>query len=121
MLVKKAQPLPVECIVRGYISGSGWKEYQQKGKHLRHCPAVGPAESAKLPEPIFTPSTKAELGEHDENISFEQAGGLCGKDLRRPGARRDPVHLQAGPGPGRRQGHHHRRHQVRIRDLTRTS
>jgi phosphoribosylaminoimidazole-succinocarboxamide synthase len=81
MLVKKARPLPVECIVRGYISGSGWKEYKQKGS-ISGIPLVsGLVESAKLPEPIFTPSTKAELGEHDENITFEQAEQLCGKDL----------------------------------------
>jgi len=80
MLVKKAQPLPVECIVRGYISGSGWKEYRRKGSI---CGVPLPSdlqESQQLPEPIFTPSTKAELGEHDENISFDQAAELCGKE-----------------------------------------
>jgi phosphoribosylaminoimidazole-succinocarboxamide synthase len=81
MLVKKARPLPVECIVRGYISGSGWKEYKQKGSISGIPLASGLVESAKLSEPIFTPSTKAELGEHDENITFEQAEQLCGKDL----------------------------------------
>ncbi len=81
MLVKKARPLPVECIVRGYVSGSGWKEYQQQGSI---CGIVLPEnllESAQLPEPIFTPSTKAELGEHDENISFEEAVKLCGPEV----------------------------------------
>ena len=81
MLVKKARPLPVECIVRGYISGSGWKEYKQKGSISGISLPSGLVESAKLSEPIFTPSTKAELGEHDENITFEQAERLCGKDL----------------------------------------
>jgi phosphoribosylaminoimidazole-succinocarboxamide synthase len=81
MLVKKASPLPVECIVRGYLSGSGWKEYRQKGSI---CGIDLPAElkeSQALPEPIFTPSTKAELGDHDENISFAEAVEICGGDL----------------------------------------
>jgi phosphoribosylaminoimidazole-succinocarboxamide synthase len=81
MLVKKARPLPVECIVRGYVSGSGWKEYKQRGSISGIPLPSGLIESAKLPQPIFTPSTKAELGEHDENITFEQAEELCGKDL----------------------------------------
>ncbi len=80
MLVKKANPLPVECIVRGYLSGSGWKEYKKSGTV---CGIKLPAnldESAKLPEPIFTPSTKAEEG-HDINISFEEAGRIVGDEL----------------------------------------
>ena len=81
MLTKKAQPLPVECIVRGYISGSGWKEYQQLGSVSSIPLPVGLVQSDKLPETLFTPSTKAELGEHDENISFEQTIELCGKDV----------------------------------------
>ncbi|NIQ95779.1 MAG: phosphoribosylaminoimidazolesuccinocarboxamide synthase [Desulfuromonadales bacterium] len=80
MLVKKAAPLPIECIVRGYISGSGWKEYKQQQSICGIALDSGLTESEKLPEPIFTPSTKAELGEHDENISFEQAVELCGSD-----------------------------------------
>ncbi len=81
MLVKKAKPLPVECIVRGYVSGSGWKEYQQNGSICGIPLPENLLESAQLVEPIFTPSTKAELGEHDENISFEQAIKICGQDL----------------------------------------
>jgi len=81
MLVKKAQPLPVECIVRGYISGSGWKEYQQCGGICGIELPKGLKESDKLPEPIFTPSTKAELGEHDENISFEKTVALVGPEM----------------------------------------
>jgi phosphoribosylaminoimidazole-succinocarboxamide synthase len=77
MLVKKARPLPVECIVRGYLSGSGWKEYKKStsvcGIKLPH----GLEESAKLPEPIFTPSTKADVG-HDENINEVKARELIG-------------------------------------------
>jgi len=81
MLVKKAQPLPVECIVRGYISGSGWKDYKATGGICGIPLPKGMLESQQLPEPIFTPSTKAELGEHDENISFAEAKALCGADL----------------------------------------
>jgi len=81
MLVKKAQPLPVECIVRGYISGSGWKEYQQCGSICGIELPKGLKESDKLPEPIFTPSTKAELGEHDENISFDKTVALVGQEM----------------------------------------
>ncbi len=81
MLVRKAKPLPVECIVRGYISGSGWKEYRQHGSICGIPLPAGLKESDQLPETIFTPSTKAELGEHDENISFEEAVRLCGAEL----------------------------------------
>ena len=81
MLVKKAQPLPAECIVRGYLSGSGWKDYQATGAICGIELPTGLKESDKLPEPIFTPSTKAELGTHDENISFERMAELCGREL----------------------------------------
>lgn len=81
MLVKKAKPLPVECIVRGYVSGSGWKEYQQTGSICGISLPPGLVESQQLPEPIFTPSTKAELGEHDENIPFAQVVELCGREI----------------------------------------
>jgi phosphoribosylaminoimidazole-succinocarboxamide synthase len=79
MLVKKAQPLPIECIVRGYISGSGWKEYSEKGSISGIRLPEGLQESQKLPEPIFTPSTKAEHGEHDMNIDFDEAAKLVGQ------------------------------------------
>jgi phosphoribosylaminoimidazole-succinocarboxamide synthase len=80
MLVKKAAPLPVECIVRGYLSGSGWKDYKSTGS-ICGIPLPGAlVESDRLPDPIFTPSTKAELGEHDENISFDKAIALCGRE-----------------------------------------
>ena len=72
MLVKKAKPLIVECIVRGYISGSGWSEYKSKGSICGITLPTGLKESDKLPEPVFTPSTKAEKGIHDENITFDQ-------------------------------------------------
>ena len=81
MLVKKARPLAVECIVRGYISGSGWKEYRSLGSISGIRLAPGLVESEKLPEPVFTPSTKAEQGQHDENISFETACEIAGAEL----------------------------------------
>ena len=80
MLVKKAQPLPIECIVRGYISGSGWKEYTDSGSVCGIALPEGLKESQQLPEPIFTPSTKAEQGEHDINIDFNAAAGLIGEE-----------------------------------------
>ena len=81
MLVRKAEPLPVECIVRGYLAGSGWKDYCSSGAVCGQRLPPGLKESAKLPEPIFTPSTKAEGGEHDENISFPRMIELIGEDL----------------------------------------
>jgi len=72
MVVKKSAPLSVECIVRGYLSGSGWEEYKRTGAVCGIALPAGLTESARLPEPIFTPSTKAELGVHDENISFDE-------------------------------------------------
>jgi phosphoribosylaminoimidazole-succinocarboxamide synthase len=80
MLVRKARPLPVECIVRGYLAGSGWKEYRETGAVCGITLPAGLLESDRLPEPIFTPSTKAEIGAHDENISFARMVELCGKD-----------------------------------------
>ena len=73
MLVKKAEMFPVECIVRGYLAGSGLKEYQQQGTVCGIELPEGLVNSSKLPEPIFTPSTKAEIGDHDENISYEKS------------------------------------------------
>lgn len=81
MLVKKARPLPVECIVRGYLSGSGWKDYKATGCISGIQLPAGLRESDRLPEPIFTPSTKAELGTHDETISFEKMAEICGREL----------------------------------------
>jgi len=80
MLVRKTHPLPIECVVRGYLSGSGWKEYAATGKVCGIPLPPGLLESDKLPEPIFTPATKATSG-HDENISFEQAAARIGQPL----------------------------------------
>ncbi|MEJ2588791.1 MAG: phosphoribosylaminoimidazolesuccinocarboxamide synthase [Deltaproteobacteria bacterium] len=80
MLVKKADPLPVECIVRGYLSGSGWQEYLATGAVCGISLPEGLSESDKLDQPIFTPSTKAQDGTHDENISFGEACRILGKE-----------------------------------------
>lgn len=79
-LVKKVKVLPVECVVRGYLAGSGWKEYQQSQTVCGHKLPEGIKQCGKLPEPIFTPATKAEQGEHDENIDFDRAVSIIGKD-----------------------------------------
>jgi len=81
MLVKKTEPLPIECVVRGYLSGSGWKSYQDAGTVCGIKLPPGLRESDKLPEPIFTPSTKEELGAHDINIDFDEAARRIGSDL----------------------------------------
>ncbi len=81
MLVKEAKPLPIECIVRGYIAGSGWKDYLRTGSLCGINLPEGMLESQQLPDAMFTPSTKADVGSHDENISFEQVRKLLGKDV----------------------------------------
>ena len=83
MLVRKTEPLPVECVVRGYLSGSGWGEYLETGSVCGIELPGGLLESQKLAEPIFTPATKAERGSHDENVSFEKAAKTVGGDLAR--------------------------------------
>ncbi len=81
VLVRKARPLPVECIVRGHITGSGWKDYQKTGQVCGHQLPPGLLESQQLPHPLFTPSTKADVGRHDENISVHQAETMVGPEL----------------------------------------
>jgi phosphoribosylaminoimidazole-succinocarboxamide synthase len=80
MIVKKAEVFPVECIVRGYLAGSGWKEYREHGTVCGQTLPAGLVESSRLPEPIFTPSTKAAIGDHDENISFERMVEIVGEE-----------------------------------------
>lgn len=80
MLVKKAVPLPVECIVRGYISGSGWKSYQKEGHVCGIMLPKGLKESDRLPEPLYTPSTKAEVGDHDINVDFDETVKILGRE-----------------------------------------
>jgi phosphoribosylaminoimidazole-succinocarboxamide synthase len=81
MMVKKAEVIPVECIVRGYITGSGWNDFKKTGMISGIKLPAGLQESEKLPEPIFTPSTKAEIGEHDENITGDQAKNIVGNEM----------------------------------------
>jgi phosphoribosylaminoimidazole-succinocarboxamide synthase len=81
MLVKRLKPLPVEAVVRGYLAGSGWKEYQLDGRVCGVVLPTGLRNASRLPQPIFTPATKAEMGEHDENISFERMVQIVGAEL----------------------------------------
>jgi phosphoribosylaminoimidazole-succinocarboxamide synthase len=81
MLVKRLKGLPIEAVVRGYLAGSGWKEYRETGEVCGVKLPPGLKNASPLPEPIFTPATKAEMGEHDENISFEQAAQIIGLEL----------------------------------------
>src|SRR5690606_27798683 len=81
MLVRKLKPLPVEAVVRGYLAGSGWKEYRHNGEVCGVALPAGLKNASKLPQPIFTPATKAEMGDHDENISFAQMVAIIGQDL----------------------------------------
>ena len=84
MLCRRVQPLPIEVIVRGYLAGSGWKDYGRTGAVCGIPLPAGLRESDRLPEPLFTPSTKAEEG-HDENISIDEAAALVGRERRRAG------------------------------------
>jgi phosphoribosylaminoimidazole-succinocarboxamide synthase len=81
MLVKRLKPLPIEAVVRGYLAGSGWKEYQQSQSVCGVALPAGLQNASQLPEPIFTPATKAAVGDHDENLSFEQAAALIGSEM----------------------------------------
>ena len=81
MLVKRLRPLPIEAVVRGYLAGSGWKEYQQSGAVCGVMLPPGLKNASKLPAPIFTPATKADMGDHDENIDFERAADIVGAEL----------------------------------------
>ncbi|OYT89424.1 MAG: phosphoribosylaminoimidazolesuccinocarboxamide synthase [Burkholderiales bacterium PBB6] len=81
MLVKRLKPLPVEAVVRGYLAGSGWKEYQESQSVCSEKLPAGLKNASKLPQPIFTPATKAEMGDHDENISYDQMVGIIGAEL----------------------------------------
>jgi len=81
ILVKRLKPLPIEAVVRGYLAGSGWAEYRQNGEVCGVKLPAGLQNASKLPQPIFTPATKAEMGDHDENINFERCVAIIGQDL----------------------------------------
>ncbi len=115
MLVRRAEMLPIECIVRGYLAGSAWEEYRQSGTvHGEPLPA-GLREADALPVPMFTPSTKGGEGEHDVNLSFAEACELVGEELARRARDDLPGGLRARRGTRRRAGHRRRRHQARAR------
>ncbi|MBB2485295.1 phosphoribosylaminoimidazolesuccinocarboxamide synthase [Mitsuaria sp. WAJ17] len=81
MLVKRLKPLPIEAVVRGYLAGSGWAEYKDSGKVCGVELPAGLQNASKLPQPIFTPATKAEMGDHDENIDFERCAAIIGREM----------------------------------------
>jgi len=96
LICRKAKPLAIEAIVRGYLVGSGWKEYQKKGTVCDIMLPIGMKLASKLPQPLFTPSTKAEMGAHDENISPEEAGKIIGAELAKKVADYSVKLYQAG-------------------------
>ena len=116
MRVRKLDMYPIECVVRGYLSGSGWREYRDTGAICGIQLPGGLSESEKLPEPIFTPATKAELGEHDENIDFDRAAEIIGDRPLMEELRRVSVEIYRQSGRARGRARDHRRgHQVRVR------
>ena len=111
---------PVECVVRGYLSGSGWREYRESGAVCGIELPEGLRESDRLPEPIFTPATKADVGDHDENIDFDRAVEIIGSRPLMEELRRDLDRaLRARRARTRRARDHPRRHEVRVRLLAR--
>ena len=116
LLVRKLEIFPVECVVRGYLSGSGWKEYKQSQAVCGIDLPAGLRESDRLPEPIFTPATKAELGDHDENVDFDRAAEIVGDRATMEELRRLSLEVYARGAAARREpGDHPGRHQVRVR------
>jgi phosphoribosylaminoimidazole-succinocarboxamide synthase len=103
-VVRKLKALPVEAIVRGYLAGSGWKEYQKNGTVCGIKLPAGLKEADKLPEPIFTPSTKAAVGHHDENISLEKAAEILGQDIAEKGIRLRLPYIRNAPPTRSRAG-----------------
>ena len=114
MLVRKLEMFPVECVARGYVVGSGWKDYQRTGAICGITLPTGLKECGKLPEAIFTPATKAESG-HDENISIERAGEIIGADWAEKLERPHDCHLRSRLAVRARLRVDHRRYQARVR------
>ena len=115
---EKLQPLPVECVVRGYLAGSGWKDYQETGAICGHKLPPGLQQAAQLPEPIFTPATKSESG-HDLNIDWAECCRLLGEDDGDESARSEFENLRGRSRLCREPRHHCRRHEIRIRHARR--
>ncbi len=114
MLVKRLKPIPVEAVVRGYLAGSGWKEYQDNRQVCGVPLPEGLKNASKLPTPIYTPAAKAEVGEHDENITFEKTVEMIGSGAGGQNPRRVDSTLPSGSRLCVDQRHHHCRHQVRV-------
>ena len=114
MLVRRTEPVPIECVVRGYISGSGWKDYQKTGAVCGIALPSGLRESDRLPEPIFTPSTKATTG-HDENISFDETVARIGRPLAEKLRDTSLAIYKSAAEFAVSPRHHHCRHKIRIR------
>ncbi len=120
LLVERLEMAPVECVVRGYITGSGWKDYQAGGAICGIELPEGLQESQRLPEPIFTPATKAEVGDHDENVDFDRAAEIVGDRPLLEELRRLSIALyEHAAEHALESGHHPRRHQVRVRPACR--
>ena len=116
MLVERLEMFPVECVVRGYITGSGWKDYQARGAVCGIELPAGLQESEQLPEPIFTPATKAEIGDHDENVDFDRAAEILGDRGLLEELRRLSLAIYSAARRARARARDHpRRHQVRVR------
>ena len=118
MVCRRLDMLPIECVVRGYLAGSGWRDYRESGIVCGHRLPDGMRESERLPEPIFTPATKAAEG-HDENIDEERAAELCGADVYTPRQVRIARAVPIRDGARREPRDHPRRHEVRVRPLGR--
>ena len=121
VIVKRLKTVPLEAVVRGYVIGSGWKDYQKTGAISGIKLPAGLQQAAKLPQTLFTPSTKAAIGEHDETISFEQAAKLVGADLAARVRDTAIALYEFAAKHARAARHHHRRHQVRVRAGRRTA
>jgi phosphoribosylaminoimidazole-succinocarboxamide synthase len=129
LVVKRLRPLPIEAVVRGYLIGSGWQDYQASGSRLRHPTSAGLRLASRLPQPIFTPATKAAIGNHDENVSFERAQADCALALAdllaATGQSGEEIVTQARDAAialyrsaaehAAARGHHHCRYQIRVR------
>ena len=116
MVVQRLEMLPIECVVRGYLSGSGWNDYRSSGAVCGIALPEGLRESDRLPEPLFTPATKAEIGDHDENIDFEGAVRAVGDRALTERVRDASIAVYERAAEHARDARHHpRRHQVRVR------
>ena len=115
MLVRKTSVVPIECVVRGYLSGSGWAEYQKNGAVCGIELPTGLKESDKLPGAIFTPATKAEQGLHDENISYDEMCARVGPELSKAAFAAEHRAVHARRRLRERARDHHRRYEVRVR------